>query len=69
MINTPHITNLILKGELNEIKVAMKTSGNKGMKTFDDALLDLYKDKRISLEETLKNADSRNDLEAKINFG
>jgi Tfp pilus assembly ATPase PilU len=32
------------------------------MKTFDDALLDLYKDKRISLEETLKNADSRNDL-------
>ena len=69
MINTPHITNLILKGELNEIKVAMKTSGNKGMKTFDDALLDLYKDKQISLEETLKNADSRNDLEAKINFG
>ncbi|SMG67087.1 hypothetical protein BMETH_851_0 [methanotrophic bacterial endosymbiont of Bathymodiolus sp.] len=39
------------------------------MKTFDDALLDLYKDKRISIEETLKNADSRNDLEAKINFG
>ncbi|RLA22677.1 MAG: twitching motility protein [Gammaproteobacteria bacterium] len=69
MINTPHIANLILKGDLNEIKVAMKTSGNKGMKIFDDALLELYKEKRISLEETLKNADSRNDLEAKINFG
>jgi len=68
MINTPHIANLILKGDLNEIKVAMKTSGNKGMKVFDDALLELYKAKLISLEETLKNADSHNDLEAKINF-
>ena len=69
LINTPHIANLILKGDLNEIKEAMKTSGSKGMKIFDDALLDLYKAERITLEEALKNADSRNDLEAKINFG
>ncbi len=69
MINTPHIANLILKGELNEIKDAMNSSGSKGMKVFDDALYDLYKAGKISLEEALKNADSRNDLEAKINFG
>jgi twitching motility protein PilU len=69
MINTPHIANLILKGDLHEIKEAMKTSGSKGMKTFDDALYGLYKDGKISLEEALKNADSSNDLEAKINFG
>jgi twitching motility protein PilU len=69
MINTPHIANLILKGELHEIKEAMKTSGSKGMKTFDNALYGLYKDGKISLEEALKNADSSNDLEAKINFG
>lgn len=69
MINTPHIANLILKGDLNEIKEAMKTSGSKGMRTFDDALLELYKAKRITLEEALRNADSSNDLEAKINFG
>lgn len=69
MINTPHIANLILKGELNEIKEAMKTSGSKGMKAFDDALYDLYKSGRISIEEALKNADSSNDMEAKINFG
>jgi twitching motility protein PilU len=69
MINTPHISNLILKGELNEIKDAMKTSGSKGMKTFDNALHDLYTTGLISMEEALKNADSRNDLEAKINFG
>ncbi len=69
MINTPHISSLILKGELNEIKEAMKTSGSKGMKTFDDALHDLYKAGLISMEEALKNADSRNDLEAKLTFG
>jgi len=69
MINTPHVSSLILKGELNEIKEAMKSSGSKGMKTFDDALHDLYKSGRISMEEALKNADSRNDLEAKLTFG
>lgn len=69
LINTPHISNLILKGALNEIKEAMATSGGKGIKIFDDALFELYKNKTISLEEALRNADSRNDLEAKINFG
>ncbi|MCK5830742.1 MAG: PilT/PilU family type 4a pilus ATPase [Methylococcales bacterium] len=69
LINTPHISSLILKGDLNEIKEAMKSSGSKGMKTFDDALYDLYQAQKISMEEALKNADSRNDLEAKINFG
>jgi twitching motility protein PilU len=69
LINTPHISNLILKGDLNEIKEAMKTSGSKGMKTFDDALYDLYKANKVSLDEALLNADSRNDMEAKINFG
>jgi twitching motility protein PilU len=69
LINTPHISNLILKGALNEIKDAMKVSGSKGMKTFDTALLELYQVKKISMEEALKNADSQNDLEAKINFG
>ena len=68
MVNTPHVSSLILKGELNEIKEAMKSSGNKGMKTFDDALYDLYKSEHISMEEALKNADSRNDLESKFTF-
>lgn len=69
LVNTPHIASLILKGDLNEIKEAMKSSGNKGMKTFDESLYDLYKNGKITQVEALKNADSRNDLEAKINFG
>jgi twitching motility protein PilU len=39
------------------------------MQTFDDALFALYKEGRISLDEALNNADSRTNLEAKINFG
>ena len=69
MINTPNIANLILKGKLTEIKDAMKGSGAKGMQTFDDALYCLYKDGKISKEEALNNADSRNDLEGKMSFG
>jgi twitching motility protein PilU len=69
MINTPHIAQLILKGQLNDIKEAMANSGARGMQPFDTALYNLYKEGKISLEEALKNADSRNDLEGKINFG
>ena len=69
LINTPHIAELILKGDLHEIKAAMEDSGQKGMQTFDMALHNLYKEGRIELEEALNNADSRTNLEAKINFG
>jgi twitching motility protein PilU len=69
MINTPHIADLILKGSIGEIKAAMESSGAKGMQSFDMALYDLFKDEHISLEEALSNADSRTNLEARINFG
>jgi twitching motility protein PilU len=69
LVNTPHIAELILKGELDEMKIAMEESGQKGMQTFDKALFSLYKEGRIELEEALNNADSRTNLEAKINFG
>jgi twitching motility protein PilU len=69
LINTPHIAELILKGEVSEIKEAMAESGQRGMQTFDDALFTLYKEGRITLEEALNNADSRTNLEAKVNFG
>ena len=69
LINTPYIADLILKGELHELKEAMEGSGSRGMQTFDMALHNLLKEERISLEEALSNADSRTNLEAKINFG
>jgi len=69
MVNSPHIAELILNGEIGELKEAMQESGVRGMQTFDDALFALYKEGRISLDEALNNADSRTNLEAKINFG
>ncbi|HEX6550351.1 MAG TPA: ATPase, T2SS/T4P/T4SS family, partial [Gammaproteobacteria bacterium] len=69
MINTPHIADLILKGKIDEIREAMEESPEPGMQSFDEALHILYKDGKIELEEALKNADSRSNLEAKINFG
>lgn len=69
LINTPHIQELILKGDLDEIKIAMAESGQRGMQTFDNALFNLYKEGRIELEEALNNADSRTNLENKISFG
>ena len=69
LVMTPHIQDLILKGDIEEIKIAMEESGKKGMQTFDTALHNLYKEGRIELEEALNNASSRTNLEAKINFG
>ncbi|MCP5151390.1 MAG: PilT/PilU family type 4a pilus ATPase [Ectothiorhodospiraceae bacterium] len=69
MMVTPHIAELILKGDLESVKEAMQESGQRGMQTFDDALFGLYRDGRITLEEALRNADSRTNLEARVNFG
>ena len=69
LIMTPHIQDLILKGDIEEIKVAMEESGKEGMQTFDTALYNLHKEGRIDLDEALNNASSRANLEAKINFG
>ena len=69
LIMTPHIQDLILKGDIDEIKVAMEESGKEGMQTFDTALYNLHKEGRIDLDEALNNASSRANLEAKINFG
>jgi len=69
MVNTPHIKDLILKGDIAEVKDALRESGEKGMQNFDEALLALYKNGTITLEEAMSHADSRANLEAKVNFG
>jgi twitching motility protein PilU len=69
MLNTPHIKDLILKGDISAVKEAHKESGEQGMQNFDEALLQLYRDGTITLEEAMSHADSRSNLEAKINFG
>ncbi len=69
MLNTPHISDLIRKGDVSTIKEAIQASGEKGIQSFDHSLLELFKAGRITLEDALANADSRTNLEARINFG
>lgn len=68
MLNTPHISDLIQKGDVDQVAEAMQDSRERGMQTFDDALYKLYSDGKVDMEEALKNADSRANLEARINF-
>lgn len=69
LVNTPHIADLIRDGRVDEVSEAMQASSEDGMKTFDDALLELFRAGTISFSEALANADSAPNLEAKINFG
>ncbi len=66
MLNTPLISDLILKGEVHEIKTIMSKSNELGMKTFDQALFDLHQEDRVTLEDALRNADSMNELRLRI---
>jgi twitching motility protein PilU len=69
MLNTPHISELVKKGDVIGIKEAIAASSERGIQSFDVALHQLYKQNRVELDEALVNADSRANLEAKINFG
>lgn len=66
MLNSPLISDLILKGEVHEIKTIMSKSNELGMKTFDQALFDLHQADLVTLEDALRNADSMNELRLRI---
>ena len=69
LLNTPHIQELVKKGDVLGVKEALKNTTERGMQNFDAALYALVREGRIELEEALANADSRSNLEARINFG
>lgn len=69
MLNTPHIQELIKKGDVIGMKEGLRSSTEPGMQSFDAALMMLVRSGRVTMEEALAHADSRSDLEARINFG
>ncbi|NNJ91184.1 MAG: PilT/PilU family type 4a pilus ATPase [Gammaproteobacteria bacterium] len=66
MVNNPRITDLIKKREMGEIKGAIKGGSQYHMQTFDQALMSLYQQNRISMEQALRFADSKTDLKLSI---
>src|SRR5450432_4102200 len=66
MLNSPLIQDLIFKGHVSEIKEVMARSTRLGMKTFDQALFELYETGFISYEDALRNSDSKNELRLRV---
>jgi len=66
LMNSPLISDLILKGEVHGIKEIMAKSNELGMKTFDQALFELYEADLITFDDALRNADSQNELRLRI---
>ncbi len=66
MLNTPYISELILKGEVEKIRDAIERGRDLGMCSTDQSLFELYKAGAIARDEALHNADSRSNLSVKI---
>ncbi len=66
LLASPLISDMFSKGKIHEIKEIMAKSVDLGMKTFDQALFELYEDNKITLGDALHNADSMNELRLKI---
>jgi twitching motility protein PilU len=66
LLNSPLIADLIMKGEVHEIKEVMKRSTEVGMQTFDQALFKAFEAGLISYEDAVRYADSQNDIKLRI---
>jgi twitching motility protein PilU len=62
LLNTRHISELIEKGEINEIKEALEKSMAPGSQTFEQALFKLFMDGKITQDEAMSNADSATNM-------
>ncbi|MFT4720605.1 MAG: twitching motility protein PilU [Candidatus Azotimanducaceae bacterium] len=66
LLGTPRAADLIAKGDVSALKELMEKSGEQGMQTFDMSLFKLYKQGKISFDEAIKNADSKNNLRLRV---
>ncbi len=62
MMNTPLISDLILRGEYHLIPDVMKRSLNEGMSTFTNSLYHLYTKGKISYDNALQYSDAPNEI-------
>src|SRR5271155_2170775 len=66
LLNTPIVSDKLLKGEFHELKEIMSKSQEQGMRTFDWSLFELYSNGVIAYDEAIRNADSANELRLNI---
>jgi twitching motility protein PilU len=66
LLASPLINDLILRGEIHQLKEIMAKSNRLGMQTFDQALFELYEAGKIGYDDAMRNADSKNELRLRI---
>jgi twitching motility protein PilU len=66
LLNTPIVSDKLLKGEFHDLKEIMGKSREQGMRTFDISLFELYENGVIAYDEAIRNADSANELRLNI---
>jgi len=62
MLNSRHVSELIEKGEINEIKEAMDKSLSPGSQTFEQSLFKMIREGIVTQDEALANSDSPTNL-------
>jgi twitching motility protein PilU len=62
LLNTTFVSELIAQGRLSEIKEAMEKSMAPGSQTFERALVDLVRSRRVAKEDALAQSDSPTNL-------
>lgn len=69
LLNTAYIADLILKGRIDKVAEALADADPaSGAASFDDSLLAQVKAGRITQEEALDQADSRDNLQSRLAF-
>jgi twitching motility protein PilT len=63
MINTPAVANLIRQGKLDQLETAIQSGGRVGMKTMDNALMELVDKGWVSGEEAYQQANNKHMFE------
>jgi twitching motility protein PilU len=66
MLVTPRVQALIRRGELEALRPAIEEGTHEGLQTFDQALLDLYRRRVVTLDDAVRFADSPNNLRLRI---
>ncbi|WP_143741765.1 PilT/PilU family type 4a pilus ATPase [Thiorhodovibrio frisius] len=62
LVNTPLVAETIRRDDFDSLKEIMLRNFDQGMSTFDNSLFQLYRDGRVSMDEALNHAESRNDV-------
>lgn len=68
LLNTSVIADQIKNDELDKIRESIEKSVSGGSQTFEQALYKLFKAKKITKDEALRNADSASNLSSLVDF-